>query len=60
MNDDIAMLSSLLPSYYEEIRLSRKLMTVLHDNKIYLDKEALKAYNKLIAHYNGQMEEGIQ
>jgi hypothetical protein len=47
-------------SYAEEIRLSRALARALEEDKIYLHKEALAAYNKLLDHYEMQMEEQIQ
>lgn len=47
-------------SYYEEIRLSRALMRALEEDRIYLHKEAIAAYNALLNHYQKQMDEGVQ
>lgn len=47
-------------TYLEEIRLSRALARALEEDKIYLHKEAIEAYNALLIHYQKQMDEGIQ
>lgn len=50
----------MIDSYYEEIRLSRALMRALYHDRIYLHKEALQAYDELLALYERQQEEGVQ
>ena len=45
-------------TYVEEIRLSRALMKALEEDRIYLHKEAMRAYDELAAHYQTQIEEG--
>jgi hypothetical protein len=45
-------------TYRKEIELSRALMRALEEDRIYLHKQAMAAYDALLAHYKKQIEEG--